>query len=73
VEDESNKVGVFISSNARLAFGFTCLAKYGNFDTQRWLLKNLVGLGPPDYEAKPILDRLTEKATEDFASQSAYT
>jgi len=73
VEDEFSKGGVFVSSNARLAFGFTGLARYGDFNTHRWLLENLVKLGPPDFEAKNILDRLTEKATEDFAKLPALS
>jgi len=65
-EDESSKAGVFVCSNARLAFGFAGLAKYDSFITLRWLLENLVHLGPPNFQAGSILERLKAKATEDF-------
>ncbi len=68
VEDEANKGGILVCSNARLAYGFTGLAKCGGFDTQRWLVQNLTNLGPPDFTAKSLLDRLKERATENFAS-----
>ncbi len=66
VEDESNKAGVFNCQNARLAFGYTGLAKYGRFDTLFWLAENLASLGPPDFQAGCILERLKSKATQDF-------
>jgi len=68
IDDDAFKGGIFICTNARLVFGFTGLAKYGTFDTEKWLLKSLVELGPPDFDAKSILDRLTNKATQDFSS-----
>lgn len=66
VDDESNKAGVLECINARLAFGFTGLAKFGSFDTRRWLLDALNDAGPPDYAAKGIIDRLAEKASHTF-------
>jgi len=68
VEDESNKAGVLHCLKARLVFAYTGLAKHGNFNTLRWLLENLVNLGPPDFQAESILNRLKDKATEDFKS-----
>jgi hypothetical protein len=67
IDDDAFKGGIFVCSNARLAFGFTGLAKLDSFDTERWLLENLVELGKPDFDARSILDRLTQKATQDFA------
>ncbi|MFC2024478.1 YecA family protein [Chloroflexota bacterium] len=72
-EDDAFKSGVFICSNARLAFGFTGVAKCGIFNTDTWLLENLCKLGPPDFDAQSILDRLTEKATLDFSSLPSIT
>lgn len=70
-DDEHNKGGVFVTSNARLTFGFAGLASYetsyGTFETQKWILSSLVDLAPPDYVTKPILDRLTAKASIDFS------
>jgi hypothetical protein len=68
VEDESNKGGLFICANARLVFGFAGLAKCGNFNTQEWLLQNLLNLSKPECDAKKILDRLMIKATTDFSA-----
>jgi hypothetical protein len=68
VDDDAFKGGVLICANARFAFGFAGLAKCGTFNTDFWLLENLTKLGQPDFDAKSILDRLTEKATLDFSS-----
>jgi hypothetical protein len=57
--------------NARLVFGFTGLASYSGFNTRRWLLDALYDVSPPDYLAKEIIDRFTEKATETFLSNRA--
>jgi hypothetical protein len=35
VEDESNKAGILLCKDARHIFGFTGLAKYGNFNTRQ--------------------------------------
>ncbi len=68
VEDESNKAAVLFCANGRLAIGFTGLAKTYEFETRKWLLKTLFECAPPDYTAKEILDRFTERATRDFGS-----
>ena len=68
IDDDAFKGGIFICSNARFVFGFTGLAKFDAFDTERWLLENLAELGKPDFDAKSTLDRLTQKATQDFAN-----
>jgi hypothetical protein len=66
VDDESSKAGLLRCPNARLAFGFTGLTRYGAFNTRAWLLETLAGSGPPDYWATNILDRLRLRATETF-------
>lgn len=68
LDDEATKGGIFICSNGRFAYGFTGLARIGDFDTQNWLINSITNLGQPEFTAKPILDRLTEKATRDFSS-----
>lgn len=70
VDDDCNKATVFVCKNARFAVGFTGLARYGSFETQTWLVETLCNCGPPDFDAKSILDRFTEKATLDFCSRS---
>ncbi len=57
VEDESAKAGVLTCSNARLAFGFTGLARMGHFSTRDWLLDALYDCGPPGYDALGIAPR----------------
>ena len=37
IDDESNKCGVLFCLNARMAFGFTGLARWKNFETTKWL------------------------------------
>jgi len=66
VDDESNKAGILNCANARFAYGFTGLARYGSFDTSKWLLSALYECGPPDFWAKEIAERLCERATHDF-------
>lgn len=68
IDDESNKCGVLFCLNARMAFGYTGLAKYGAFSTPDWLLKALHDCGGPDYTIGEILERLKNKATETFKS-----
>jgi len=65
-DDESNKAGILICGNARLAFGFTGLSQIWDFKTRPWLLSALEECSPPDYTIGGILDRLKKKATRDF-------
>ena len=69
-DDESNKAVVLNCANARLAFGFTGLAKAGDFETRKWLLSTINECGPPDYSAQAVLERVKEKATQAFQSVS---
>jgi hypothetical protein len=69
VDDDCNKATVLVCKNARFAVGFTGLARYGSFETQSWLAETLCNCGPPDFDAKSILDRFAEKATSDFHSR----
>jgi hypothetical protein len=66
--DESNKAAVLICTDARLAIGFTGLAKIGDFATRHWLFDAIYECSPPDYRSYYILERLTERATSDFQS-----
>ena len=66
IEDESNKATVLFCSNGRLAFGFTGLAKSYEFETMPWLLSAIFECSPPDYSAYDIINRLRERATNDF-------
>ncbi len=70
VDDDSNKATVFVCKNARFAVGFTGLARYGSFDTQSWLTQTLCDCGPPDFDAKSILDRFTEETNRTFSSMA---
>ncbi len=66
VDDESSKSGYLYCRNARMAFGFSGLAKAGSFVTRDWLLDALAECGPPDYVIGHIIERLKVKATEIF-------
>ena len=66
VEDESSKAGLLTCLNARLAFGFAGLAKYGSFSTRDWLLKALMDSGPPEFTAKEVLERLRVRVSDTF-------
>jgi hypothetical protein len=67
-DDEANKSGVLICSNARLAYGFTGLARISStgFDTSLWLNKIIFESCPPDFLAHKILTRVKDRATFDF-------
>ncbi len=71
VDDESNKCGVLFCKNARMAFGYTGLARLQNFNTQTWLLKALHDSAPPDYSMGGILKRLKINATNTFQNHVA--
>lgn len=57
--------------NARLAFGYTGLARYGSFKTIDWLLTALHESGPPDFIAHSVLERLRENASRTLRQHSA--
>ena len=65
-DDESSKAIVLDCANARLAVGFTGLARCGQFETRTWLLSTLNKCGPPEYAAANILARFRDRATKDF-------
>jgi hypothetical protein len=71
VDDETNKAGVLLCRNARLAFGFTGLARYDQFDTRLWLLDALFKSGPPDYSAQAIIERIRDRASQTFSEDPA--
>ncbi len=71
VDDESNKCGVLFCLNARMAFGYTGLARFGDFNTPNWLLKALHDSALPDYTIGEILERLKNNATNTFMTNSA--
>ena len=66
VDDESSKAGLLTSSNARLAFGFAGLARYGRFCTHDWLLDALVDSGSPECSTKEVLERLRTRLSDTF-------
>lgn len=64
---QSGKATMLICANARMAYGYTGLAKHGSFNTQEWLNKALYDCGPPSYNLLDILERLKVRASRDFA------
>lgn len=65
-DDEANKLIVLNCANARLAVGFTGIARFGSFETREWILKTLNESAPPDYTAEYIVKRFTEKTSKEF-------
>lgn len=68
VDDESNKCGIIFCLNAKMAFGYTGLAKWGSFSTPKWLLQALHDSASPDFTIGETLERLKVVATETFNS-----
>lgn len=67
VDEKSNKAGVLMCNPATLVYGFTGLARVGNFDTARWLVKVLFECCPPDFRFHNIMRRLLARFDADFA------
>lgn len=67
-EEEYDKSGFFLCRNARMAFGFTGIARYGKFDTEKWLLATLSECAAPEYTILETLERLKTRCTHDFAN-----
>jgi len=65
-EDESNKAGTLFCADARVIYGFTGLARICDFETKRWLIQALTQCAPPDFTAYKTLERLKERANQDF-------
>lgn len=65
-DDESNKAGILLCKDSRQIFGFTGLAKWGEFDTWFWILNTLFECCSPDFQINNIMARFKEKASNDF-------
>ncbi|WP_373506591.1 hypothetical protein [Thiocapsa sp.] len=71
VDDESNKSGILFCPDARLAFGYTGLARYGSFKTIDWLLHALHDAGPPTFLVHDVMEKLKANATRTFREHPA--
>lgn len=71
IDDESGKTGVLFCPNARLAFGYTGIARFKSFDTFSWLLQALHDSAPPSFIAQDIIETLKVRATQTFATHPA--
>ena len=69
--DESNKVRVLYCQDARLAFGYTGLARRNGFRTLDWLVDALSSAAAPEYCGAPFLDRVREAASAAFRDHRA--
>jgi len=67
-EDESNKMILFESNACRFIVGFSGLAEAGDFRTGGWLAETLRDVASPDFTPDGIFRRLTDRATETFAT-----
>jgi len=68
--DEVNKAGVLRCGDARLGYSYCGLARAGEFDTRRWLIKALLECAPPDCQIEHLVERLASMATKTFAENS---
>jgi hypothetical protein len=66
-DDDSNKAGVLLCRDARVAFGFTGLARSGLFETTRWLAEALTGSAAPEHQIFSLVQRLAERAKQDIS------
>jgi SEC-C motif len=71
--DEFNKAVVLTCRDAQLAVAFTGLAAVDlgpnapGFDTGQWILEALMEAAPPDYLMEPLINRLCDKTTKQWA------
>lgn len=65
-EEDSTKATFICTPDARLAVGFTGIAKYGSFNTQSWLLKSVSDISNNTHYIEEILNRLTLKASKEI-------
>jgi hypothetical protein len=63
---EMNKAIVFLPGDARLLIGFSGLGYIGSFNTRQWVAQTLIDCTQPDYLFQGMLERLAQKATEEF-------
>lgn len=66
ITDSSNKALLFTCLDARMAVGFTGLAKIGSFGMQHWLVDAFAEAAKPDHLFFKTMERLTEMLTELF-------
>lgn len=69
--DEQTKLATLTCADGRFGVAFSGLAEYGGLRTESWLLDQLFKLGPPDFEARSILGRFREAASERWAKIKA--
>lgn len=62
--EEANKAAVIHSAHARLALGFTGLAKAPGFDTFSWLLKELHLSAAPDFNISNTINRFVLRISD---------
>lgn len=68
MDEESNKAGVLMCENARMAFGYTGFAKWYGFSTRKWLLDALHKAGDCGFDIGRVLENLKEQANETFSN-----
>src|SRR4051812_24939454 len=66
VSDDANKAGVFRCADARVVYGYCGLASAPGFQTDLWLMKQLLACAPPDFIMGRIGTRLLDAATRTF-------
>ena len=68
VDEETCKGGALETGDARLAFGFTGIARVLGFEIRRWIMSTLLECGPPDHIAQFVLERFRSRASQDFVN-----
>jgi hypothetical protein len=69
VDEESNKALLVHLSDGRLVFGFTGLAKAGDFETTTFLTDIVMAACPPDHSVAGTTERLSSTATAKWRDQ----
>jgi hypothetical protein len=68
IDEEHNKLAVFVCKNARVGVAFTGIATRPGFKTAQWLLEALMEAARPSQFLQPTVERLREIATRDIGA-----
>ena len=70
VDEEFNKLLIFVCDDARVTFSFTGLATYGDFNTMEWLGYNLRDIGEVKGTIQEILSELKTRLQDLFSDKA---
>src|SRR5260221_4407142 len=74
IDEEANKVTIFVAADARAVVGFAGLATVGSpatFRTHQWVTETLATVAAPDCLIEPTIERFALAATKRYSTIAA--